>query len=317
MKKLNLLTNLVVGILISATFTSCEPNKIEQVQGVYSADKESLKAMLSSEMKTDNAFANKILEKAIDNAVIEFKINGDSINGLIFIAGQTSIISSKIELRNDSLVFNNNSKSAYISKNEKGLTYKPNATGQEIQLLSSDKKELSAETKEAIEKLAQKEKEQQEFNDNLGKWQLGGFVDEFGDKTGEGYPYVVVRGSHENSAVMNSDVIVKAYINAEKVRIEIYNGSMTLRETFPSSEFGTMKIKLPNGDVTKEKIFFYKNTISESPDDDNKVLLDHLMNKEGELKILIDLSTASRYYSDKYQFTLSKANLSQILNELN
>lgn len=71
-----------------------------------------------------------------------------------------------------------------------------------------------------------------------------------------------------------------------------------------------------HGDVKNERVFFYKNTVSESPDDKNNLIYNHLMNESGELKILIDLSTASRYYSDKYQFTISKNNLDEILAEL-
>ena len=40
------------------------------------------------------------------------------------------------------------------------------------------------------------------------------------------------------------------------------------------------------------------------------------MSDDGELKILIDLATASQYYSDKYQFTISKKNLDEILAEV-
>ena len=71
-----------------------------------------------------------------------------------------------------------------------------------------------------------------------------------------------------------------------------------------------------NGDVKTEKIFFYKNTIFESPDDENALIYNHLLNEGGESKILIDLSLTSRYYSDKYQFTVTRGGLPAILAEL-
>ncbi len=187
---------------------------------------------------------------------------------------------------------------------------------QGVQLIKSDQTDISSDTKEAIKNLAKKEQELKEFNDNLGKWQKGNFVDEFGDNTGKGYPYSVVRGEHENSSVIQSDVFVKTTIDGESLYFQIFNSSMTLKENFPDSEFGTIKIKFPSGDVKNEKVFFYKNTVSESPDDKNKLIYNHLMTESGELKILIDLGTASRYYSDKYQFSISKNNLDEILAEV-
>lgn len=314
MKKSNLVWQLAIGTILM-TIVSCQSSPTDKIQGVFNADKASLKTMMKEKMGNENAFATALLDKAIENAVIEFKISGDSINGLMFLAGQTTILSSKIQVRNDSMFAKSENSDFYLIPNEQGLLFKNKNSEKGVQLVKSDQQDISSDTKEALKNLAQKEKELKEFNDNLGKWQKGNFVDEFGDNTGKGYPYSVVRGETENSSVIKSDVFVKTTIDGESLYFQIFNSSMTMKENFPDSEFGTIKIKFPNGDVKTEKVFFYKNTVSESPDDKNKLIYNHLMNDSGELKILIDLATASRYYSDKYQFTISKKNLDEILAE--
>lgn len=167
-----------------------------------------------------------------------------------------------------------------------------------------------------MEKLAIKEKEEREFRENLGKWQKGNFVDEFGDDTGKGYPYSIVIGKHQNSTVINSEIFVKTTIDGESLYFQLFNKSMTLKERLPNSKFGTAKLKFPKGDVKNERIFFFNNTISESPKDEIDLIYNHLLNDEGDIKVLIDLATASKYYSDKYQFTLSQNNLKEMINSL-
>mgnify|MGYP007089158242 FL=1 len=314
MEKSNLVWQLAIGTILM-TMIACQSSPTDKIQGVFNADKASLQTIMKEKMGSENAFVSTLLDKAIENAVIEFKISGDSINGLMFLAGQTTIISSKILIRNDSMIAQTENSDFYLVPNEKGLLFKNKNSQQGIQLIKSDQTDISSNTKDALKNLAQKEKELKEFNDNLGKWQKGNFVDEFGDNTGKGYPYSIVRGEHENSSVIKSDVFVKTTIDGESLYFQIFNSSMTLKENFPESEFGTIKIKFPNGDVKNEKVFFFKNTVSESSDDKNDLIYKHLMNDSGELKILIDLSSASQYYTDKYQFTISKNNLDEILAE--
>ena len=119
---------------------------------------------------------------------------------------------------------------------------------------------------------------------------MGNFVDDFGDKTGEGFPFVFVHGEHENSSVIKSDVYVKTSISGESLYFQVFNTSMTMKETFPDKEFGTVKIKFPNGEVKEEEFFFSNNTALESPANKNRLIRNYLMKDSGELKILIDLT---------------------------
>src|SRR5688572_33371736 len=119
MKKLDSIFWIVIGVIL----VSCS-SPIDKIQGVFSADKTSLKTLMDEKMDSDNAFAAALLNKAIENSVIEFRISGDSINGLIFLAGQTTIFSSTIQVRNDSMVIKSKESEAYLIPNEKGLLFK-------------------------------------------------------------------------------------------------------------------------------------------------------------------------------------------------
>lgn len=289
---------------------SCSTSPTAKIQGVFEVDKESLKSSLQSEMEGENAFAMGLLNVAIENAVIEFCITGDSIKGILFMAGETTLLDSKIVERNDSLIISAPDFEAHIIPTETGLKYSAIGSDMTLKLNKTDRTDLSSDTKEAIEaqKVAIKEKE--EFEQNLGKWQVGNYVDEFGDKTGDGFAYCLIRGNGENSISTKSEVYVKTMIEDGKLSFQIFNSSMSMKESFPDSEFGMIKFKLPDGSVKSEKLFFYKNGAYE---DDAASLYNYLLQTDGIIKIFIDLSRVSNYYSDKYQFDIQRNNLTDIL----
>jgi hypothetical protein len=308
MKK-RIINGLILVITLSIMI-SCSTSPTAKIQGVFEVDKESLKSSLQSEMEGENAFAMGLLNVAIENAVIEFCITGDSIKGILFMAGETTLLDSKIVERNDSLIISAPDFEAHIIPTETGLKYSAIGSDMTLKLNKTDRTDLSSDTKEAIEaqKVAIKEKE--EFEQNLGKWQVGNYVDEFGDKTGDGFAYCLIRGNGENSISTKSEVYVKTMIEDGKLSFQIFNSSMSMKESFPDSEFGMIKFKLPDGSVKSEKFFFYKNGAYE---DDAASLYNYLLQTDGIIKIFIDLSRVSNYYSDKYQFDIQRNNLTDIL----
>lgn len=305
------------GLILISTLLimiSCNSNPAAKIQGVYEVNKDSLSATLQKEVKSENAFAAGLLNVAIKNAVIEFDIKEDSIIGILFLAGETTLLKSQIVERNDSLVIKTNESEAYLIPTKTGLLYKALGSKTSIVLDKTQKTELSTETKKAIETQKKALREKAEFEQNLGKWQLGNYVDEFGDKTGDGFAYCLIRGNSENSITSNSEVYVKAMVEGEKIHFQIYNSSMSMKESFPDSEFGYMKLKFSDGSVKSEKVFFYDNSVSES--DDKAILHDYISQNNGIVKVYIDLKTASDFYSDKYQFEIKKNNLMEILKQL-
>lgn len=304
---------IINGLIIVMTLSimiSCSTSPTAKIQGVFEVDKESLKSSLQSEMEGENAFAMGLLNVALENAVIEFCIKGDSISGILFMAGETTLLNSKIVERNDSLIISAPDFEAHIIPTETGLEYSAIGSDMTLKLNKTDRTDLSSDTKEAIEaqKVAIKEKE--EFEQNLGKWQVGNYVDEFGDKTGDGFAYSLIRGNGENSISTKSEVYVKTMIEDGKLSFQIFNSTMSMKESFPDSEFGMIKFKLPDGSVKSEKFFFYKNGAYE---DDAATLYNYLLKTDGVIKVFIDLSRVSNYYSDKYQFEIQRNNLTDVL----
>lgn len=307
------ITSGLILVLAFSIMISCSTSPTAKIQGVFELEKESLKNSLQAEMEGENAFAMGLLNVALEKAVIEFYIKGDSINGILFMAGETTLLESQIIERNDSLIITTPDLEAHIIPTETGLTYSAIGSDMTLKLNKTDRTELSSDTEKAIEKQRIAIKEKEEFEENLGQWQEGNYVDEFGDKTGDGFAYCLIRGNSENSISTKSDVYVKTMIEDKKLSFQIYNSSMIMKERFPDSKFGMIKFKLPDGSVKSEKFFFYENSAYE---DDEAILYNYMLQNDGIIKVFIDLSTASDYHSDKYQFEIQQNNLTEILAEL-
>ncbi len=313
MKKNKTTSRLFLGMLMIC-FTSCS-NIIDKNQGIYTVDKTSLSTVIKEKMGTDNALGAALLDKIIENAVFEFKIQDDSIKGVIYVAGETVLLNTKIEVHKDTMVVKTDKTEFGLVPNEKGIAFTNRKSEMTMQMVKSKNTELSKEVQEVMPSLIKQQKEHDDFMKNIGKWQKGNLVDEFGDNTGKQYLYLLVKGTQERSS-STADIFVKASINDGAVYFYLYNSAMTLKDNFPDKEFGTAKIKYPNGDIKTEKIFFYKNGIYEAPDDKNYLIYNHITQEEGELKIMIDMSTASEYYDDKYQFSITTENLKKLLAQM-
>jgi len=296
---------------------SCKDNKLDSVQGVYKVDKNLLKDQFNKKNDKElNGLASTLINTAIENATIEFQILGDSIKGLIYVMGDGSTINSKIISRNDSLVLQNGESESYLFLSEGRLNLFQPKSGFNFTLLKTDDHELSHETKLAIENLKKKEQDEKDFNDKIGKWQIGNYVDEFGDNVDKNFAYTFVKGSHENSLAKFSDVYVKIMKQENDLYFDIYNDAISMKENLPDKEFGTLKIKFPDGTVKSERVFFFDNSFSESPDDKNNLIYNHILKNNSPLKIQLDLSSASSFYTDKYVFELEQNNLLTILQEV-
>jgi hypothetical protein len=313
MKK-KIFNGLVVSLILSIVI-SCSTNPTAKIQGVYEVNRDSLKNSLQTEMEGENEFVQGLLNIALENAVIEFCVKGDSINGIIFIAGETVLLQSPILERNDSLIVKDAEFEAYLLPTKTGLSYNVLGSNMTIYMNKTERTEVSSDTKKAIEAEKAAIKEKKEFEQNLGRWQKGNYVDEFGDKTGEEFAFCLIRGTSENSISTQNEVLIKTMAQEGKLSFQIFNSDLSIKESFPDSKFGSMRLKFPDGSVVSEKVFFYNNSAYEAGD--KAVLYDFISQNIGIVKVYIDLSTASSYYSDKYQFTIEKNNLPEILNGLN
>lgn len=302
-------------ILILSLFLSCSKNPAAKIQGVYKVDKESLEESLSSKMGDSGGLVGGLFNLALENAVVEFQIEGDSVNGLFFMLGEATLLEGKVINRNDSLIISSKELEAHIIPTKTGLTYSTLGSDATVEFLKTDQTELSTDTKEAI--IAEKAsiKKKKEFEESIGKWQLGYYVDDFGDRTGDGYVYGLFRGKESSSSsTLDDDVFIKAMIMGEELYLEIFNTRLTRKKSLPDKKFGTMKMKFSDDSVESQRVFFYDNTFSESGDE--RLLHNYIKNNDGEVKVLVDLSTANRYMSRKYNFTIQRANLLEMLEEV-
>src|SRR5690349_17266065 len=139
MSKMKLLSSLVAMLILTGAPISCRDSQVAKMQGVFAADKESIRAIAQQKVGTDNALAAMMLDKVVENAVVEFKIFGDSVRGIMFLAGQTSFINSKIVEQNDTLFVRSGDLNVAILPNERGFTFK------EIQMTKLSQPDLSTE----------------------------------------------------------------------------------------------------------------------------------------------------------------------------
>ena len=302
-------------ILFLSLFISCNKNPASRIQGVYKVDKELLKDNLSSKMGDVSGLASGLFNLALENAIMEFQIEGDSVNGMFFMAGETTLLEGRIVKQNDSLIISSEELKAHIIPTKTGLTYSVVGSDAIITFLKTDQAELSTDTKAGIIAEKASVKKKKEFGESIGKWQRGYYVDEFGDKTGEGYVYGLFRGTESSSSsTLDDDVYIKAMIESNGLIMEIYNTKLSSKEALPDEKFGTMKMKFSDDSVESQRIFFYNNTISEAGD--KNLLYDYIKNNDGEVKVLVDLSSANRYMSRRYNFTIHRANLLEMLEEV-
>ena len=165
------ITSGLILVLAFSIMISCSTSPTAKIQGVFELEKESLKNSLQAEMEGENAFAMGLLNVALEKAVIEFYIKGDSINGILFMAGETTLLESQIIERNDSLIITTPDLEAHIIPTETGLTYSAIGSDMTLKLNKTDRTELSSDTEKAIEKQRIAIKEKEEFEENLGQWQ--------------------------------------------------------------------------------------------------------------------------------------------------
>ena len=94
------------------------------------------------------------------------------------------------------------------------------------------------------------------------QWVQSEFVDEFGDKTGKKYEYIISdNGNFSNSATTGSKLTCK-FIHSKKLSyivVDVYEYGSSLANEIEAT-FETVKIKQPSGNIVViNKVFFTKN----------------------------------------------------------
>ncbi|MCK3684232.1 hypothetical protein [Maribellus sp. YY47] len=161
--------------------------------------------------------------------------------------------------------------------------------------------------KKIEEELAIKEKARQDSIklaniNNLGSWDIGYYVDDFGERTGEFFVSMFVNGTFSNSATTNSDLKVRFMIDKNSSRIQLYEYA----RDHPVKGEGFIYFKIRDKNNKEFEIRAYNsdhgNTTIE--DEYDKKLRNILLNG-GEIKFVAE---ADKYGSPStYKFAIDNA----------
>lgn len=161
--------------------------------------------------------------------------------------------------------------------------------------------------KKIEEELALKEKARQDSIkhaniNNLGAWEIGNYVDDFGELTGEFFVSMFLNGTFSNSATTNSDLKVRFMIDKNSSRIQLYEYA----GDHPVKGEGFIYFKIRDKNNKDYEIRAYNsdhgNTTIEEEYDKN---LRNILQTGGEIKFVAE---ADKYGSPStYKFTIDNA----------
>lgn len=95
------------------------------------------------------------------------------------------------------------------------------------------------------------------LNTVTAQWEKRFYVDEFGDKTDEGYESIIASGTFSNSATQNSKALYRFVKDTESIVINVFEYESNLATSIEHS-LEQVKIKTPSGVVTIKEVFFSK-----------------------------------------------------------
>ena len=133
---------------------------------------------------------------------------------------------------------------------------------------------------------------------SFAQWDIGHYVDDFGDKTDQKYESFVAKGTFSNSATQNSEAQYTFVKNEKSVLINVYEYGRNLASNTDAT-FETVKIKQPSGNVaTINKVFFTKSGKLYFSEKEYTQLLESIKDS-GAYTMVFDRS--SKYSSSSYR----------------
>lgn len=115
--------NILYFIIVIFVLIQCKPEKsvsIDQLNGVYEVNKDSLKALFTE--TNDNPVAKTLMDLALNATDINFKIENDSISGMITLMGFDQKINSRLYIRNDSIYYKGEDEEFFLNPTESGFS---------------------------------------------------------------------------------------------------------------------------------------------------------------------------------------------------
>jgi len=101
---------------------------------------------------------------------------------------------------------------------------------------------------EVLKKIAEEERIRKEEMNKVGLWNYNFYVDEFGDRTNDGYVKLKTKGNFSNSATSDSPLTVEMYLNEGSTdnpwfRLYEYAGNNPIKGTYSDSTYNMLRCK--------------------------------------------------------------------------
>jgi len=137
---------------------------------------------------------------------------------------------------------------------------------------------------------------------SFAQWEIGNYVDEFGEETEERFLHQTVSGTFSNSATTNAKCAYFIEHNKkEKVLgISIYPYDGNSMESFYEDTFQDVKIKKPSGELVTIEAFCFEGIIYF--DYEEYVQLMDALKEKGEYKVAMTYNTDSTQSSYRFKF---------------
>jgi len=134
------------------------------------------------------------------------------------------------------------------------------------------------------------------------QWEIGNYVDEFGEETEERFLHQTVSGTFSNSESTNAKCTYFIEHNKkEKVLgISIYPYDGNSMESFYEDTFQDVKIKKPSGELVTIEAFCFEGIIYF--DYEEYVQLMDALKEKGEYKVAMTYNTDSTQSSYRFKF---------------
>jgi len=145
---------------------------------------------------------------------------------------------------------------------------------------------------------------------NESSWKVLNVKDEFGDIV-DGKSTVVAdfKGTMTNSAVADAELTARIQLQDSTLYTYFYEYNTPPQAQLDNKKFLTLKIKLANGEVLEAKQFLFNNMVV----DQDKVLLEILLNQNQPIKVIADMSQVNKYSKTIYKFEIDPKGLKEVL----
>ena len=137
---------------------------------------------------------------------------------------------------------------------------------------------------------------------SFAQWDIGHYLDDFGEETEERFLHQTVSGTFSNSASTNAKCAYFIEHNKkEKVLgISIYPYDGNSKESFYDDTFQDVKIKKPSGEVVTIEAFCFDGMIYFS--EEEYVQLMDTLKEKGEYKVAMKYNTDDTHSSYRFKF---------------